>query len=183
MSFANAIRIVLVIGWLALFGSHALHHARPAPGLRESRDFAAGATADPGRSRTDQRLAAAIGALLPPSAGARDRRPTLALGETLGDGLQQVRVEAQGNAHGRTIRAGRRVGGAGLGCASAPSTLGEIGAGTTRDLEAALGLPPGLRAGGSFASFSRQRGAQLAQLRERIDDRADPAATRWPAPS
>jgi hypothetical protein len=44
MSFANAIRILLVTGWLALFGSHA---------LRDGHGGAAVASADPARRSTD----------------------------------------------------------------------------------------------------------------------------------
>jgi hypothetical protein len=52
MSFANAIRIVLVCGWLALFGSHALHHALPDLGLHPRHDFAAVVEASRERSFT-----------------------------------------------------------------------------------------------------------------------------------
>jgi hypothetical protein len=52
MSFANAIRIMLVLGWLALFGSHALHYALPDLGLRERHDFAAMINANLERSFT-----------------------------------------------------------------------------------------------------------------------------------
>jgi len=52
MSFANAIRIMLVIGWLALFGRHALHYALPDLGLRDRHDFAAVVNANLERSFT-----------------------------------------------------------------------------------------------------------------------------------
>jgi hypothetical protein len=52
MSFANAIRIMLVIGWLALFSSHALHYALPDLGLRDRHDFAAVVDANLERSFT-----------------------------------------------------------------------------------------------------------------------------------
>ena len=41
MSFATAIRFALFTGWLALFVSHALHHALPALGLQARDDTAA----------------------------------------------------------------------------------------------------------------------------------------------
>lgn len=41
MNLGNALRICIVAGWLALFGSHALHYALPDLGLQERRDFSA----------------------------------------------------------------------------------------------------------------------------------------------
>jgi hypothetical protein len=41
MTIGTVFRICIVVGWLALFGSHALHYALPDLGLQERHDFAA----------------------------------------------------------------------------------------------------------------------------------------------
>ena len=56
MSLANAIRASLVIGWLVLFGNHALHYALPDLGLQDRHDFAAVVNANLDREFTYQLL-------------------------------------------------------------------------------------------------------------------------------